>query len=218
MRFCGGFLALEQVSCPEKGSQTHGVARKSVGSALLPVDHTDGRADDETGLTDRRDRLDERSARGHDVLDQAHELAFLERALEPIRGAVGLRLVADHDEREPARERGGRGEGHGAEYRRGEANGLRLALADGRRDPVAERAEEVGARLEAELVEVVARPLAGAEQEVALEVRRGDDALAEAPRRSCLSRRQPETRRASGSSRADSGEPGPNVTKEPSSK
>ena len=75
MRFCGGFLAFQQVSCPEKGPQTHSVAGQSVGSALLPVDHTDGRTDDETGLAERRDRLDERPSRGHDVLDEAHELA-----------------------------------------------------------------------------------------------------------------------------------------------
>src|SRR3954447_20131582 len=90
MRFCWDFLALQQVSCPEKGSQTDGVARESVGSALLPVDRTDGRTDDETGLADRRDRLDERPSRGHDVLDEAHELAFLEGTLEPVGGAVAL--------------------------------------------------------------------------------------------------------------------------------
>jgi hypothetical protein len=44
------------------------MARESVGSALLAVDHTDGRTDDETGFADRRDGLDERAARGHDVL------------------------------------------------------------------------------------------------------------------------------------------------------
>src|SRR5712691_3339536 len=41
MRFCGGFLRLEQVSCPEKGPQTDGVAREGVRSALLAIDHAD---------------------------------------------------------------------------------------------------------------------------------------------------------------------------------
>src|SRR5262245_13343465 len=95
MRFCGGFRALQQVSCPEKRPQTHGVAREGVRPALLPVDRTDGRTDDETGLTDSRDRLDERSPGGHDVLDEADELAFLEGSLEPVRSAVALRLVAN---------------------------------------------------------------------------------------------------------------------------
>ena len=52
-------------------------------------------------------------------------------------------------------------------------------LADGGGDPLAERAEEVGTRLEAELVEVVARALAGAQDEVALEVGGRDERLAE---------------------------------------
>src|SRR6478672_12260508 len=131
MRFCGGFLAFQQVCCPEKGAQADGVTREGVGSALLPIDHADSRPDDETGLADGRDRLDERPSRGHDVLDEAHELALLEGALEPVCGAVGLRLVADHDERQPARQRSRRGERHGAEHRRGEADGLRLVLAHG---------------------------------------------------------------------------------------
>ena len=60
--------------------------------------------------------------------------------------------------------------GDGAEHRRGEADGLRLVLAHGRGDPVTERREDVRPRLEAVLVEVVARALAGAQDEVALEV------------------------------------------------
>ena len=90
-------------------------------------------------------------------------------------------------------------------------------FADGAGDPVTERGEDVGPGLEAELVEVVARPLAGAQDEVAFEIGSRDDRLTElrvvhdfpAATRTC---------RASGSSRAASGEPDPNVTKEPSSK
>src|SRR5215475_8774819 len=73
MRFCGGFLALEQISCPEKGPQADGVTRESVRPALLPIDHTDCRTDDETGVAHGSDRLHERPTRGHDVLHQTHE-------------------------------------------------------------------------------------------------------------------------------------------------
>src|SRR5436305_1780018 len=217
MRFCGGFLALEQLSCPEKGPQTDGVTRESIGSTLLAIDHADRRAYDETGLADRRDRLHERAPRGHDVLHEAHELALFEGALEPVRGAVGLRLVADDHERQPACQRGRRGERHGAEHRRGEAHGLGLVVADGGGDPLAERGQEVRPRLEAELVEVVARALARAQDEVALEVGRQDDGLAEL-RLVHTWRAANRTWRANGSRRAASAEPASNVTKEPSSK
>src|SRR3954454_16173410 len=217
MRFCGGFLPRHQVSCPEKGAETDRVARESVGPALLPIDHTNGGADDEPGLTESRDRLHERSAGGHDVLHQTHELALLEGAFEPVRGAVGLRLVTDDHERQPSRERGGRGERHRTEHGRSEAHGLRLVLADGGGDPLTERGEKVRPCLEAELVEVVARALAGPQKEVALEVGRREEPLAELR----VVHRRPaatSTWRASGSSRAASGEPAPNVTKDPSSK
>src|SRR5436309_8550937 len=82
MRFCGGFLALQQVPGPEKGPQTDGVARESVGPALLSVDDTDGGPHHEPGFADRRDRVDERASRRHDVPDQAHLLGPLQAAVE----------------------------------------------------------------------------------------------------------------------------------------
>jgi len=90
-------------------------------------------------------------------------------------------------------------------------------LADRGGDPLAECREEVGPRLEAVLVEVIARPLAGAQDEIALEIRGGEERLAQLhvahARRAAM-----RTCRATGSSRAPSGEPGPKVTNEPSSK
>ena len=35
MRFCGGFLRWEQVSCPKQGHKTHSAASESVRTALL---------------------------------------------------------------------------------------------------------------------------------------------------------------------------------------
>ena len=85
-------------------------------------------------------------------------------------GAVLLRLLADDEERKAGLQRGSGGERDGAELRRGEPRRVGRVLRDGRGDPLAERREQVGTRLEAELVEVVPRALARAEQEVALEV------------------------------------------------
>src|SRR5690348_4560117 len=89
-------------------------------------------------------------------------------------------------------------------------------LEDGRRDQRSERAEQVGAGLEAVLVEVVARAPARAQHEVALEVRvlaqRGAELVAIHPRAATRSSRAGE------SSRSASGAPLPTVTNEPSSK
>ena len=60
--------------------------------------------------------------------------------------------------------------GDRAELGPGEPHRVRLVLGDRRGDPLAERPEQLGPRLEAVLVEVVARAPARAEDEVALEV------------------------------------------------
>src|SRR5690242_19504287 len=151
MRFCGGFLPLQQVFYPEERTEPDGVARESVRPTLLAVDHTDCRTDDETCFANRLDRLDERSARGHDVLDEAHGLARLEGAFDAVRGSVLLRGIADHEEREPRGERRGRGEDDAAEHRRGESCSPGLVLAHRGRDALPERREEVRPRLEAVL-------------------------------------------------------------------
>src|SRR5262245_44661097 len=177
IRFCGGFLGLEQVSCPEKRPQTDGMARESVGSAFLPIDHTDCGTDYQSGLPDGCDRLEERPTGGDDVLDEADALARFERAFDAVRRPVVLGRVPDHEERQPRDERRGCGQDDAPEHGRGEPHRLRLVLADDGGDLLAERREEVGPGLEAVLVEVVARPLAGAEEEVPLEIRSGDERL-----------------------------------------
>ncbi len=157
MRFCGGFLGRKPLSCPKKGHETGSAARESVGSALLAIDHADCDPALETGLAKGVERLDGGSAGRDDVLDEADPLARLVRAFEAVRRPVLLRLLADDQERKPRRERGGGGEGDGAQLRAGEPDRVRLVLGDRRGDVLAEGGEQVGPRLEAVLVQVVAR-------------------------------------------------------------
>src|SRR5207302_3200606 len=113
------------------------------------------------------------------------------------------------------RERRRSGQRDGPELRSGQPVCLGLDLEDLRRDPLADRAEQLRAGLEAVLVEVVARPAARAEHEVALEIRllpeRGPELFVGQER--AASR----TSRASGSRRSASGEPSVSETIEPSS-
>src|SRR6186997_1275968 len=154
MRFCGGFLRWKQVSCSKKRHQTHSAARESVHSALLAIQHADCDSALETGLADGLDRVQQRTAGGDNVLDQADSLTGLEGAFEAVRGSV-LR----------GRER------DGTQLRPSEPRRVGLVLGDLGGEVLAERREHVRLRLEAVLVEVVARPAARAEDEVALEVR-----------------------------------------------
>src|SRR3954467_5577185 len=94
MRFCGAFGQFYQLCRSEERAQPDADARKRVRPALLTVDHHDRRADLETGLAQRLDRLDRGACRGDDVLDEAHPLARLEGALESIGGALLLSLLA----------------------------------------------------------------------------------------------------------------------------
>src|SRR5438876_6664580 len=106
MRFCGGFLRGEQVSCPKKGYQTGPTARESVRSALLAIDHADRDPALETGLSEGVERLHGRAAGRDDVLDEAYALARFERPFQAIRRPVLLRLVADDREGKARGERG----------------------------------------------------------------------------------------------------------------
>src|SRR5688572_8439807 len=166
MRVCGTFTTRQEFSSPIERPQTHAETGESVGPALLAIDHADRISDLETGLTQRADRLEKRTSGGDDVLDQTDELARLERPLDAVGRAVLLRLPAHDHEGEPPREGGRRGERDRAERRSGEAHGGRLELAHRGREPLAQRAEELGLRLEAVLVQVPAGAPARAEQEV----------------------------------------------------
>src|SRR5213596_2846619 len=92
MRFCGGFLRRQQLSCPKKRHQTSTAAGQSVGSALLAVDDTDRDPALQTGFTEHLEGLDRGPGGGDDILQEAHALAGLEDALDPVCGPVLLRL------------------------------------------------------------------------------------------------------------------------------
>ena len=172
MRFCGTFARSRRARSPERAGAD---GRHAAPSASAPPS---SRSTTQTAV--RHSNPASRSAStassrgaagGDDVLDEADPLALLEHALEPVRGAVLLRLLAHDQERQAGRERRRRGERDRAELGPGEARRVGLVLATASRDPLAERAEQLGPRLEAVLVEVVARAAARAQDEVALEVR-----------------------------------------------
>lgn len=215
MRFCCTFLRGEELSCPKERPEAHRAACESVRAALLAVDDADSGAAFETRLAQRLDGRDRRAAGGHDVLDEAHPGAFRIGALEPVSGAVVLRLLADDQEGQARDERGGGDEGDRAELGAREQAGLRFGLERNARDPLAERLEQLRTGLEAVLVEVVARAAARPEDEVALQV----GMLAERPLELVVGQRAAaRTARARGSRRSASAEPSVSETIDPSSK
>src|SRR5215468_1446741 len=86
MRICGGFGGPEQLGSGEERAQAYGVTRERVGPSLLSIDHADGRSHLEAGLPESGHGLERGPSGGHDVLDQADELARLEDALDAVRG------------------------------------------------------------------------------------------------------------------------------------
>ena len=100
-------------------------------------------------------------------------------ALQPVRGAIFLRLTA-HDDEGPSGRHGCRSSQRDRpEGRPGKPDGTRLHLLHGGRETLSELPEELRLRLEAVLVEVVGRALARAQDEVALEQGVLDEQLAE---------------------------------------
>src|SRR6188472_1859296 len=216
MRFCGGFLRWKQVSCSKKRHQTHSAARESVHSALFAIQHADCDSALETGLADGLDRVQQRTAGGDNVLDQADSLTGLEGAFEAVRGSVLLGRGAHDHERDARRERRRGRERYGTQLRTSEPRCVGLVLGDLGGKVLAERREHVRLRLEAVLVEVVARPAARAEDEVALEVRVVEERGAE-----LVALHAPTARRASRAcarSTAACGESPWSETSEPSAK
>src|SRR5512146_1996043 len=189
---------------------------KLVDAPLFTVHNAYGVADDEARVAQRLHRVEQRAAARDDVLDDADRLARLEDALDPVRGPVVLRGLADEQERQPAGQRGGGGQRDGAELRRGQAHGVRLVLGDDLRDPLAERLQQLRPGLEAVLVEVVLGAAARAEHEVALQERVLADPVAKGG--VLHARTRSSTSCASGSSRSASGEPSASESIEPSSK
>src|SRR5438552_9403916 len=166
MRFCGTF---PQLGAGEEGAQPNGGARERVHAPLLAVDDANRVGDTHSGLAKGLNGLDRGAARGDDVLDEADAVAVLVGALDPVRGAVLLGLVANDYERQLELEGGGRRERDGTELGRREPYRRRLVLAHGVGDRLAERAEQIRPCSEAVLVEVVAAPSPGPQHEVAFE-------------------------------------------------
>ena len=176
MLFSGGFSQLQQLARPKERPEAHPEAGESVRAALLPIDHTDGVSDHEPLRTDGRHCLRERAAGGDDVLEEAHQLARTERAFDPLCRAVFLGFTAHDDERHSGRHCCRSCQRDPSEGRSGESHGVGLALGHGRRESLAERAEDLRLGLEAVLVEVPGRPAPGPEDEVALQQGALDDA------------------------------------------
>src|SRR5262245_12283288 len=99
MRFCGAFRRLEQLSCPKERPETDAVPGQFVHAAFLAIDHADCGLASEAGLSERLNGGHSSPAGGDDVLHEADPLARFEDALEPVVGAVTLRLLADDQER-----------------------------------------------------------------------------------------------------------------------
>src|SRR2546421_11525926 len=142
----------EDVGGLEQRPEPDGVPRELVHTPLFTVDDADGGAADEPGLAEGLDRRKRCTSRGYDVLDEPEAVARHELSLEPVAGSVALLLLADDEERKAGFERGRRGKRDRPELGAGEPHGLRLVLADFFHDALAERAQQLGPRLEAVLV------------------------------------------------------------------
>src|SRR5215208_1861546 len=179
MRVCGTFPPVHDLSCSEQRPEPDRMSGELIGAALLPIHDADGGAHPQAGLPKGRDGLQRGPSRGDDVLDEADRLALLELALEAVPRPVRLRLGAHDHEGETRGQRGRGGQRDGAELGACQPRRIRLGLAYPCPYPASELAEQLRPRLEAVLVEVIARAAAGAEHEVALEQRVAANRLAE---------------------------------------
>ena len=97
------------------GDREHGVEpvalrREPLAPALLAVDQDHQILHHEPGRLERLDRLELRRPVGDDVVDHHDALTGVERALDPLAGAVRLLLAPRIDERDAARQARGHGE------------------------------------------------------------------------------------------------------------
>src|SRR5438093_9024955 len=171
MRLCGTFRPLRDLGEPKERLEAHSDACERVGSALLSIDHADDVTDLDPGLAERLDRLHGGPSGSDHVLDEAGQLALFIGPLQAIAGAVGLRLLADDQERKARGQRRRCRERNRAELGAGKPDRVRLEGVGRLCNRLPQRAEQLGAGLEAVLVEVEARAAARTEDEVALEIR-----------------------------------------------
>src|SRR5262249_51033274 len=121
----------------------------------------------------------ERPAGRDDVLHEAHQLARAAEPFKPVRGAIFLRLTA-HDDEGPSGRHGCRScQRDGSERGPRKPDGIWLNVLHDGGEALSELPQQFRLRLEAVLVEVVARALAGAEHEIAFEQRVLDEQLTE---------------------------------------
>ena len=170
MRFCGSFSeASEHVGRTKQRPQAHAEPREGVGAALLAVDDADRRSStrDRPPHGARPPRRPRRPIVTTSSTRQTRSPGS-NVALEPVRGAVLLRLSAHDQERHAARRATWprRAPPRLARARRAGSRPARLGHRLG--EPGAEPAQQLRVGLEAVLVEVVRRAPARAEHEVAL--------------------------------------------------
>ena len=159
----------EEVARTVEGAKPHPEPSEGVRPTLFTIHDAHSVADDEAGVPKSGHRLGKSAAGCDDVLQKAHEVPPVERAFNPIRCTVFLRLTSDDDEGQFGRHRGRSGQCNRSESRTGESDRVRFDLARHLGQPFPEGAEEVGARLEPILVQVPGRAFARPEQEVSLE-------------------------------------------------
>src|SRR6186997_3151936 len=211
MLLSGTFAQLQQVARAEERTESHAETSERVGTAFLAVDDADGVPDDETLVTDGRHRLRERSAGGDDVLEEAHQLTRCENPLDAFGRAVFLGFTAHDDEGQTGRHCCRSCQRHRPESGAGKPNSVRLGVAYGARECLAERTENLGLGLEPVLVEVPGRRAPGAKDEIALEQRPLDEQPAELVVRHVRS-----AERVIEASRSNPGVPGSSTTADPS--
>src|SRR5262249_59905922 len=101
---------------------------------------------------------------------QAYAWPRLEGPFEAVVRPVALARLTDDQEWQSRAKRGRSRERDGAQFGPREQRRVRLDLGHLRGDPLRQRREQLRPRLEAVLVQVVARPAARAQHEVALDV------------------------------------------------
>src|SRR6187402_1543212 len=137
MPFSGDFSHLQQLACAEERPETHAETGEGVRTTLLTVSGH--------GLC-------ERSARGDDVLEEAHQLTRREDPLDAFGRAVFLGFTAHDDEGQTGRHCCRSCQRDRPQSRAGKPNRVRLGVAYGARERLAEWPEDVRLGLEPVLV------------------------------------------------------------------
>src|SRR5437660_6198082 len=148
--------------------------------AAIEDDHEVNHGD--AGVAQHLRRAKRVAAGGDDVFDDRDPLAGFEAALDLFRGAVTLRFLPHQDQGEAGFHGDCATQEHGAELRRRETLCLRR---DQLGEMPAEPPEKRGIGFEEELVEVAVGAFARAQNEVALEIRGGDQVASELAQLGC---------------------------------